>query len=413
MVCRKKFDEFGNWRLLIKNSYRIRYVFLLIGAIIALLFLCVKPVKAEYTPPLKKKTLTLTNQNKTKKMTVKAGTIIRLKVKYKKKTVKASEIKFTSSKKKVAAVSAEGVITTKKAGKAVIKLKRKKKKQYVTLKLVILPADPVSLIESDEEVAAEEVEADTDIKNIEPAKAYTAQTSAFCAKHTHIWKPVAVENYPAEYCSKCGIERWIGSDELKKEAVVNTSRKFIMIGDSYGARSSSWGGNYTWPYQLCKLMGLGEKQAYISAKGGYGFATELTGGTRYFSDLLRLIDPDPKVTDIVIVGGVGNDAGRTKVEIQRGFIDITMEAFVRFPNARIIYAAPNIHISSADAQKSRDERRAWNKSFCMMYGWLYLDGCEKILPAEDIYFRADKHHPNEAGEEILGAGLIEKLKRFL
>lgn len=379
----------------------------------ALLFLCAKPVKAEITPTVKKKTLTLAKVNKTKKMTVKAGTIIRLKVKYKKKTVKASKIKFTSSKKKIAKVSADGVITTKKAGNTVIKLKRKKKKQYASLKLVVLPADPISQIETDEEVAADEVEANTDITNAEPTKAYAAQTSAFCDKHTHIWKPVVAENYPAVYCSKCGIERWIGSDELKKEAVVSTSRKFIMIGDSYGARSSSWGGNYTWPYQLCKLMGLGEKQAYISAKGGYGFATRLTGGTRYFSDLLRLIDPDPTVTDIVIIGGVGNDAGRTKVEIQKGFIDITMEAFVRFPNARIIYAAPNIHITSADAQRSRDERRAWNKSFCMMYGWLYLDGCEKILPAEDIYFREDKHHPNEAGEEILGAGLLEKLKKFL
>lgn len=398
----------------IKKSFNIRYLLSIVGAIsMALLFLCAKPVKANYTPTLKKKTLTLTKQNKIKKMTVKAGTIIRLKVKYKKKSVKTSQIKFTSSKKKVAAVSAEGTITTKKAGNAVIKLKRKKKKQYATLKLVVLPADPISQIETDEEVAADEVEANTDINNAEPAKAYTAKTSAYCAKHSHIWKPVAVENYPAEYCSKCGIERWLGSNELKKEAVVSTSRKFIMIGDSYGARSSSWGGNYTWPYQLCKLLGLGENQAYISAKGGYGFAAKNTGGTRYFSDLLRLIDPDPKVTDIIIVGAVGNDSGRTKTEIQRDFIEITMEVFVRFPNARIIYAAPNIHITNSEAQKLRDERREWNKSFCMMYGWLYLDGCEQILPQEAIYFRADGHHPNEAGEEILGKGLVEKLKRYL
>ena len=386
----------------------------MIGAIIiALLFLCVKPIKADYTPLLKKKTLTLTKQNNTKKMTVKAGTIIRLKVKYNKKTVNASKIKFTSSKKKVAAVSAEGVITTKKAGNAVIKLKRKKKKQYATLKLVVLPADPISQIESDEEVVGEETEADIDIKNAEPAKAYTAITSAVCDKHTHKWKPVAVEKYPAEYCSVCGIERWIGSDELKQEAIASTSRRFIMIGDSYGARSSSWGGNYTWPYQLCKLLGLGKNQAYISAKGGYGFAAESAGSTRYFSDLLRLIDPDPKVTDIVIVGAVGNDSGRTKPEIQRDFIAITMEAYVRFPNARIIYAAPNVHITNAESQKGRDERRGWNKSFCMMYGWLYLDGCEQILPREAIYFRADGHHPNEAGEEILGKGLVEKLKNYL
>ena len=384
----------------------------MVSAVMALLFLYIKPAYAEYTPVVKKKTVTLTKQkNKIKKMTVKAGTIINLKAKYKKKTVDPSKIKYTSSKKKVASVSQRGVITTKKAGKVTIKLKRKKKKQYGTLSLTILPRDPIELIEEDED--PEDQDADTDIKNAEPAKAYSAQTSAFCAKHTHKWKAVEVENYPAEYCTVCRIERWIGSDELKGEAVVSTSRKFIMIGDSYGARSSSWGGNYTWPYQLCKYMGLGKGQCYISAKGGYGFGAKTTAGTGYFSDLLRLIDPDPEVTDIIIVGGIGNDQYRSKVEIQKGFIDITMEAFVRFPNARIIYAAPNCHISDVEWQSTLDTRRPWYKSFCLTYGWLYLDGCEKILPRESIYFRSDGHHPNMVGEEILGEGLINIVKRYI
>ena len=378
----------------------------------ALLFLCIKPAYADYTPVVKKKTISLTKQkNKVKKLTVKAGTIINLKVKYNKKVVKPSDIKFTSTKKKVASVSASGVITTNKAGKVDIKLKRKKKKQYATLKLTVLPRDPIELIEEDED--PEEKDADIDIMNAEPAKAYTAQTSAFSSKHTHNWKAVGVENYPAEYCTVCGIERWIGSEELKKEAVLSTSRKFIMIGDSYAARSSSWGGNYTWPYQLCKYMGLGKGQCYIAAKGGYGFGAKTTTGTKYFTDLLRLIAPDPKVTDIIVVGGIGNDQSRTKVEIQKGFIDITMEAYVRFPNARIIYAAPNCHISDKVWQSNLDTRRPWYKSFCLTYGWLYLEGCDTILPRETQYFRGDGHHPNLAGSEVLGEGLINKLKKYL
>ena len=173
--------------MLIKRESIIRKKLILISAVIALLLLCIKPVYAEYTPVVKKKTVSLTKQkNKVKKLKVKAGTIIKLKAKYKKKTVDPSAIKFTSSKKKVASVSADGTITTKKAGTVTIKLKRKKKKQYATLALTVLPRDPIESIEEDQD--PEDQDADTDIKNAEPAKAYAAQTSAFCAKHTHKWE---------------------------------------------------------------------------------------------------------------------------------------------------------------------------------------------------------------------------------
>ena len=85
----------------------------------------------------KTKTVTLAAKKKTVKVSVKVGDTLKIKAKNGKKIAKASTLKFTTSKKKIATVNNKGVVKAKKAGTTVINVTTKNKKKKVAIKLTV------------------------------------------------------------------------------------------------------------------------------------------------------------------------------------------------------------------------------------------------------------------------------------
>ena len=94
--------------------------------------------------PVHAKTLTVNLKKNRVASTVIVGSKITLKLKYGNKTVKASKVKLSSSKKKVATISKKGIITAKKVGKTTITVKYKGKKTKLAL-TVVKPVRKVSI----------------------------------------------------------------------------------------------------------------------------------------------------------------------------------------------------------------------------------------------------------------------------
>lgn len=396
--------------------------------------------------------VTISAKGTAKSASVKEGDRVRLSVRYKGKAVRVKTLRFLTSKKKTAGVTARGVIKANRAGSVKITIRsRKNKKLRAVLRLKVKPLrTKLSPVKASAGSAGKDLGAAGTAARLSGKEAVGTGTASRIAElvkittpHAHEWKKVrlkdpAAPEYPADRCAVCGLERWTDRTEVTEEnaaaaggetaggtaaeaaggasivldadkAASKTeaagSGKIFMIGDSYGARTNKRG-HFTWPYQVAKGLGLTEGQALIACRGGYGF-----GVGRNFLHLLRLAKKDPEVKLILVVGGTGNDRKQSKAEIVGGMRAFSEEARRRFPNALIAYASPNTHVSNASWLERLKKRRPWYIEACRENGWIYLSGCEKILAGHKEYFVKDGHHPNAEGQVVLGRALLKKLKK--
>ena len=98
----------------------------------------VQPVSAK--AGIRKFTVKITAGTKKYKKSMLPGDQLQLVVKQGNKKLAVKKVNFSSSKSKVAAVSKKGTITAKKAGKAVITVKYKKKKAKITVTVKAVPS---------------------------------------------------------------------------------------------------------------------------------------------------------------------------------------------------------------------------------------------------------------------------------
>ena len=78
-------------------------------------------------------------------------------------------------------------------------------------------------------------------------------------------------------------------------------RKYVFVGDSYGVVRS--GSKYPWPKIFQELLNIRKSQVIDVTKGAHGFAKP----GKQFITRIRTIPKDPEVTDIIVMGGLGND----------------------------------------------------------------------------------------------------------
>ena len=184
--------------------------------------------------------------------------------------------------------------------------------------------------------------------------------------------------------------------------------KYVVIGDSYT------GTNYgqidlPWPEQLRKELGLSKKNFVISRKGGTGFATGFT-----FKNLLLKVPADPEVTYRIVAGGVGNDLRSDKQTIRETFIEFNRLARKRFPNAVILYTAPN-WAQTRDRRVSIYEALRFYKRLCAQYGWIYMQKTSNTLHTAKglaIGFLEDQHHPSQEGHDLIAARFAKELQEI-
>lgn len=185
------------------------------------------------------------------------------------------------------------------------------------------------------------------------------------------------------------------------------NRKFIMIGDSNACLKMT--GHYntiSWPEMMKAQLGLTSAQVKYVRAGGYGFS----GLYGKWITLLKQVKADPAVTDILIVGGAGNDWRHAQSEIAKDYKALIKEARKRFPNARIMHAVPNWHMTSKAYQNGVIKTIPLYKTLAKANGVIYISGLETVLRGKKGYFYSDNLHWNVQGEKAVTAVLAPKVK---
>ena len=158
------------------------------------------------------------------------------------------------------------------------------------------------------------------------------------------------------------------------------SRRFIMVGDSnaqigFPGRDNS----ISWPELVTKALGLSASQVTYCRQGGYGFAA----ADGKFVDMIRALPSDSRVTDILIVGGAGNDRSRSYAEITKGYAEFVSTARAKFPNAKIMHCIPNWSLRNMSYQKAILANIPLYKRLASSYGCFYISAPETVLHADE------------------------------
>ena len=183
-------------------------------------------------------------------------------------------------------------------------------------------------------------------------------------------------------------------------------RKFLFVGDSYAVVRE--GVNRPWPELFQSLMGIPASESLYARAGGYGFAKT----DHQFISLIRMHKKNTAVTDIVIMGGVGNDRLWSPQSIRKSCKAFTKLCRARFPNARIIYSMCNWRIKNTKIQKQILARIPVYKRAAAENGWIYLPGLEKTLRGHPEYFQKDNHHPTQAGQYVIATKLAKAYRTY-
>lgn len=207
---------------------------------------------------------------------------------------------------------------------------------------------------------------------------------------------------------------------LLKGSDVSASEKFIMMGDSYSAlrEGTSYSGesgklSAAWPDYVIRELQL--EEPIVKRMSGYGFIRE----NRQFITALEAIPDSTEVTCILLVGGVGNDyhaSGHgSRSRIEKAMEEFDAAAKRKFPNARILYSAPNWGVKEARRYYC-NERAPWYIEKSEALGWQYLYGTEIALRVnsgslKSVFFN-DGIHPTQKGQELLGKALIAAIRLF-
>ena len=194
-----------------------------------------------------------------------------------------------------------------------------------------------------------------------------------------------------------------------------TQLKFVVIGDSYSTVRKDVVTD-PWPEQLRDYLDLPKSRYIISRKGGSGFTIGKTG-----KSFIQLVEEaktskanawvDPKVTHVLVVGGIGNDLRSSKTKIKKQFLRFTDIARERFPNAQLLYAAPNWGTETA-RQEALASRKIYYRKLCGLFGWTYLPKTSSVLKNKQILakgFHTDGHHPTQSSVDKIAKTLFQEI----
>ncbi len=191
---------------------------------------------------------------------------------------------------------------------------------------------------------------------------------------------------------------------------VSASVKYIMMGDSYSARRNVTAPN-AWPDYVMKQLNLNPAEVRVERLSGYGFIRD----GRKFVVRLNAIPDSKAVRKIILVGGMGNDyhaeGGGTRSRIENAMERFDEIAARKFPNADIMYSAPNWG-TGAFRQKLCRTRTPWYREKSRALGWQYLENTEYSLRVThpETMFLEDGIHPNKRGQARLGLALSAAIR---
>lgn len=190
-------------------------------------------------------------------------------------------------------------------------------------------------------------------------------------------------------------------------ALAKSKSKYVMIGDSY-ACPRDVKGFVPWPELVSKQLGLGKDGFKAVRKGGYGFAKS---GKDFYSLIIKQ-PKDEKVTDVLIVGGIGNDRYSSLLSIQKAY-DRTIKLLKKkYPNARIMYSIVNWRPKDLFYQFKIVTRLPFYQGLAKRNGVKYLAGCEKVMRKHPTWYLRDQIHPNAAGQRLIAQALVTRINKL-
>lgn len=179
------------------------------------------------------------------------------------------------------------------------------------------------------------------------------------------------------------------------------SRKFIFIGDSYGAGYSPDGSVIGWDHKVVANLGLNADKYVIKNLGGSGFCANTT-----FTQLLMQIAPDDEVTDIIVCGGY-NDRSYVQNDITSGVTSFCSYAKANFPNARVYVG--NIGCSTLAADRlPLAETIVKYYNACAVNGAHYISGSENCI-TDANGLSSDGFHPNQFGQDKIATTICNAI----
>ena len=183
-------------------------------------------------------------------------------------------------------------------------------------------------------------------------------------------------------------------------------KKFVFVGDSYATVRK--GVKKPWPEIFMEILGIEEDQVYFARHGGYGFVKK----DQTFAQLIADLKKDKSVTDVIVIGGIGNDWRYSVSALKRGIRDFDTMVRKRFPNARIIYGYCNWNTENKEVQEAILSHGSIYKKTALACGWVYLSGMERMLRQHASYFQADCHHPTQQTQYLIGRKIAELYKKY-
>lgn len=184
--------------------------------------------------------------------------------------------------------------------------------------------------------------------------------------------------------------------------------KIVMIGDSYATVAPRRGTPVPWPELTRRWLRIPASQTTIYRHGGYGFAKP----HRRFIKLLKKAKKDPTVTDVLIVGGAGNDRRCSKREIIKWYRATIRRLRKLYPNATIMHTVTSWDVNNASYRRLVAQHIPWYRDEAKRLGVTWLHGCETTIYNHPEYFCADGRHPNERGQRAMTKVIVSKIRKY-
>jgi len=188
-----------------------------------------------------------------------------------------------------------------------------------------------------------------------------------------------------------------------QECFFTISAKFVMVGDSYAITGAS---SKCWPARVAKRLCLPSERWSVCAENGYGFAT----GS--FVDLVKYAKRDREVSDVLIIGGAGNDLPLSIDAVKSGYKRTIAAARKKWPNARIMHAIPNWFLENDWYQSTITSRYSLYRALAKTYGVQYLPKCEGILSGRWDRMFGDGNHPNAKGADAIAKAVVKDMRKW-
>lgn len=205
------------------------------------------------------------------------------------------------------------------------------------------------------------------------------------------------------------------TDAANKKITVSYNRRYIFIGDSYGARGNSW------IRRVVTKLGLSSNDYYMSAVDGTGFAAGGGSNKPFLKQLQEIsVDKPSTITDIIVCGG-WNDGRPSRgggATLKTSIQEFITYAKSTYPNATVhigmISWMDTVKIPRREGDSVTPTSLApqWDLRkvlgiyrSCGMYGGSYIENSQYLMH-NNSYFTSDGLHPNDDGNESIASGIV-------